>query len=74
MTTNSRIEQLRDDRKRIAAAKWNAVVYTNQIWQQGEDRKSERADTELQTAIDAFKQRRLKAIDGELRRLGDATP
>ena len=57
-------EQLSLERQEVAAAKWNAVVYAPDL------PVAATADEELRRAIEAFRARKLAAIDARLVELG----
>lgn len=76
--TVKKADALISERRRIASAKWNAIVDDPNLrpkttqWVPGRLQvgQSETADEELQWAIEEFRKRKLEAIDAQLRELG----
>ena len=66
--TVQRAQDLLRERRQIAEAKWNALgEIDNTVFH---PKHVERADEELQAAIEEFRKRKLQGIDAMLRELG----
>jgi hypothetical protein len=63
-------ERLIQERARIAASKWNAVVDDTNLRERQTYSSCEATDEQLQWVIEEFRKRKLDAIDAQLRELG----